>query len=61
MAWQANEGFVNGNPIMMLHAPSSSDWVLRKVMEVNKHLEISYKGLENKVQALFREIECCKS
>lgn len=51
------EDFPYEETLLMLPPPSSSSWVLRQVKDISKRLGISFEGMEEKVEDLFREIE----
>lgn len=44
-------------PLYMLPPPSASNWVLKQVNDIKRRMGISFDGLEEKIEELFREIE----
>lgn len=55
------EQVMEAEPILMLLPPSSSDWVIRKVAKVKRRMGHSFKGMGEKIEEFFWEVECHRS
>lgn len=55
--FREEDSIIEADPILMLPPRPHFDWVIKKVAEVKRRLGYSFKGIEQRVEEFFSEIE----